>query len=186
MLQALKAWKKPVPADNQVDCPYIKTQGLHCLFDKANWKDLLELNRPAILEFTLASEEKRYALLTGVRQGQALLRFDADVSFPLAEVLNLWNGYYLMLWQSPRPGMTDISPLQISGNVLWLRQQLNADNRLPQTANPQLFDGSLKTEVINFQRRHHLTADGIVGARTLIHLDNAAGAADSPHLEITD
>ena len=186
LLQALKVWKKTIPADNRVDCPYMKTVGLHCLFDKANWKDLLELDRPAILEFSLPSEEKRYALLTGVRQGQAMLRLDSDASIPLAEVLNLWNGYYLMLWQSPRPGLTDLAPQQISNNVLWLRQRLNPENRMAPGVNPLLFDESLKSEVINFQRRHHLTADGIVGARTLIHLDNGAGAVDSPHLEITE
>jgi len=187
MIQALKVWKKTVPAENQVDCHYIAAEGLQCLFDKANWKDLLELDRPAILEFSLPSEEKRYALLTGVDKGQPILRFNEDLRFPLADLLNAWNGYYLILWQSPRPGMLEIAPQQLSSNVPWLRRQLNVTTGAAVNADqPLFFDESLKTQLIDFQRRHHLTADGIAGARTLIHLDNSTGAADSPHLKITD
>lgn len=187
MIQALKIWKKSLPADNRADCRYMETVGLHCLFDKANWKDMLELDRPAVLEFSLANDEKRYALLTGVRKGQPVIRFDDEIAFPLADVLNLWNGYYLILWQPPRPGMTEIIPRQTSTNVLWLRQQLSAITGAGINVNePLFFDEALKTQVINFQRQHHLTTDGIAGARTLIHLDNSTGAGDSPHLEITE
>lgn len=187
MLQALKAWNKAVPAETQVDCRYVATLGLHCLFDKANWKELLELNRPAILEFSLPSEEKRYGLLTGVRNGQPLIRFNDDLTFPLADVLNFWDGYYLVLWKPSRPGAVGIAPQQLSTNVLWLRQQLNAATGSPiSTKQPLYFDESLKAEVIHFQRQHHLAADGIVGARTLIHLENDIGDVDSLHLEITD
>jgi general secretion pathway protein A len=139
------------------------------------------------LEFSLPSEEKRYALLTGVDKGQPILRFNEDLRFPLADLLNAWNGYYLILWQSPRPGMLEIAPQQLSSNVPWLRRQLSvATGAAVNAEQPLFFDESLKTQLIDFQRRHHLTADGIAGARTLIHLDNSTGAADSPHLKITD
>lgn len=187
MIEALKVWKKAVPAETPVDCGYMGTVGLHCLFDKATWKDLLELDRPAILEFSIAAEEKRYALLTGVDKGQPIIRFNDDLSFPLADLLNAWNGYYLILWQPPRSGMLEIAPQQLSGNVLWLRQQLSAATGIAARGDqPLFFDEPLKTQLIDFQRRHHLTADGIAGARTLIHLDNSTGAAGSPHLKITD
>ena len=187
MIQALKAWQKTVPADNRIDCNYLETVGLHCLSDKSDWKELLELDRPAILEFLLPSEERRYVLLTGVFKGHPVLRFNEDLIFPLAEVLNFWNGHYLVLWQSPRSGMVDIAPQQLSSNVLWLRKQLSAamgeDSHADQ---PLFFDESLKAQLINFQRQHHLTADGVAGARTLIHLDNQTGAAGSLHLEMTN
>lgn len=187
MLQALKTWKKALPADNRADCNYMKTVGLRCLFDKTNWKDMLELDRPAILEFSSANEEKRYALLTGIQGGQPVIRFNDDLTFPLADVLDLWDGYYLILWQPPRPDMTEIIPRQTSADVLWLRQQLSAITGTGINVNePLFFDETLKKQVINFQHRHHLTADGIAGARTLIHLDNSTGAGDSPHLTFKD
>ncbi|MGZ5000768.1 MAG: peptidoglycan-binding protein, partial [Methylomonas sp.] len=187
MIQALKVWNKTVPAENQVDCNYMARVGLQCLFDKANWTDLLELDRPAILEFSLPSEEKRYGLLTGMRNGQPVIHFNDDLTFPLAEVQSFWDGYYLMLWKPSRPGVLEIAPQQLSTNVLWLRQQLSAVTGTPiGTGQPLLFDEALKAQVIKFQRQHRLEADGIVGARTFIHLENDIGAVDSPHLNITD
>jgi general secretion pathway protein A len=180
---ALKLWGKPLP-DKQIDCETAKTVGLNCLFDKGNWKDLLTFNRPAILEFSLSPEVKRYALLTVVKDGQPTLTFDEPLTFPLADVLSFWDGYYVLLWQLPRPEMNMIFPGQSSDNVLWLRQQLTAiDGISEETERPQFFDANLKARVINFQRTHHLTQDGKVGVKTIFHLDNATGAKSSPHLK---
>ncbi len=183
----LKIWGKSIPANKQADCQYAGTVGLQCLFDKANWQQLLTLDRPAILEFSISADEKRYAVLTGIRHGQPVLRFAEDIALPLADVLSIWNGYYLMLWQPPRPGLTKIAPQQTSDVVPWLRQQMDAiDGSHEPTKQPLFFDDVLKARVIAFQRQNQLTADGIVGPRTIIHLDNATGAGDSPHLASTD
>jgi general secretion pathway protein A len=187
MAEMLKIWKKNQAPDNTSDCKYTASIGLHCLLDKASWGELLALDRPAILEFTLSSGLKRYALLIGVNNGQPVIRFNDDITFPLNEVLDLWKGYYLILWQSPIPGMINIIPEQVSGNVLWLRKQLSSVTGVSTAAKqPLLYDKPLKEQVIAFQRRHTITADGIAGARTLIHLDNETGAYGSPHLKITD
>lgn len=187
MLQALKVWQKPLPSDGGIDCDYVASSDLYCLFDKGSWKDLLALDRPAILQFSLLPEQKRYALLIGVDKGQAVIRFKDDLRFPLADVLNLWDGHFLLFWRSPRPDMTLIAPQKISSNVAWLREQLNAQDKTPASRNPPLFfDEALKAQVIEFQHRHHLLEDGIVGAQTLIHLDNQTGAATSPHLKMTE
>jgi len=187
MIQALKLWKKNLPTDNQANCKYFAAQELHCLSAKAHWHGLLQLDRPVILEFSSSSEEKRYALLVGVSKGQPLIRFNGDLSFPLDEVLNLWTGNYILPWQSPRPGMMEIAPKQKSTNVLWLRRQLSAaTGQTTASDEPLIFDASLKSQVINFQRKYHLLADGLVGARTLILLDNTTGAVNSQHLKISD
>jgi general secretion pathway protein A len=157
---------------------------LNCLFDRGNWKDILAFNRPAILEFSLSPEIKRYALLTAIKAGQPTLAFEQDVTFPLADVLSFWDGYYLLLWQSPIPAMKAIYPGQSSVNVEWLRQQLAAVDGVSQgTKLPQFFDADLKARVISFQQARHLMPDGKVGAKTIVHLDNATGAKGSPHLK---
>lgn len=188
MRQALKVWQKPLPTDGRIDCDYVASLGLHCLSDNASWKDLLALDRPAILQFSLPPEQKRHALLIGVDKGQAIFRFDDDLRFPIADVLKVWDGHFLLFWRSPRPDMTIIAPLKISSNVAWLREQLSAGTGETQdSTGPSLFfDDALKANVIEFQHRHHLLEDGIVGAQTLIHLDNQTGADTSPHLEITE
>lgn len=181
---ALKLWGKKAPTTQKANCNYVQKIGLLCLFGRDNWQDMLAFNRPAILEFSLPPGTKRYVLLTAVQEGQPILHFEQDQTFPLADVLSLWDGYYLQLWQPPRPGMKVISPGQSSNNVEWLRQQLaTVDGINLETKRPQFFDAHLKARVIKFQQAHHLTPDGKVGVQTIIHLDNATGAKGSPHIK---
>ena len=185
--ETLKIWGKALPESHPVECNDVLAAGLNCLFGKASWQEVLAMNRPVILEFSLIAEEKRYAVLTGIRQSQSMVQLHGDKEFPLADVLKYWNGYYLMVWKSPRPDMKRIYPGQNSENVLWLRQQLSVINEIQEPANnPQFFDEPLKQRVINFQHQNHLLEDGIAGAQTIIYLDNISGSADSPHLKITD
>jgi general secretion pathway protein A len=187
LAETLKIWGKELPAIHPSNCDDVQAAGLNCLPGKAGWKEVLAMNRPVILEFSLPAGEKRYAVLTGIRQSQSLVQFHGNMAFPLAEVLRFWDGYYLVLWKSPRPDMKLIYPSQSSDNVLWLRQQLNVINGTQETANnPRFFDEPLKKRVIDFQRRNHLFEDGVAGAQTIIYLDNISGSADSPHLKITD
>lgn len=180
----LKLWGKEAPTTQKVDCNTVQKTGLSCLFGRDNWQDMLAFNRPAILEFSLSPGIKRYALLKAVQEGQPTLHFEQDITFPLADVLSLWDGYYLLLWQPPRPGMKVISPGQSSDNVEWLRQQLAAvDGVSQETKRPQFFDADLKARVIHFQQARHLTPDGKVGVQTIIQLDNATGAKGTPHLK---
>jgi general secretion pathway protein A len=181
---ALKLWGKETSTNKPVDCNYAQQLGMNCLFDKGNWKDLLAYNRPVVLEFSLSPDLKRYALLTAIKNGQPTLTFEHDKVFPLGDVLSFWDGYYVMLWQPPKPAMAMLFPGQSSENVAWLRQQLTKiDGISAVTKNPQFFDAALKARVINFQRAHHLAQDGKVGMQTIFHLDNATGAQDSPHLK---
>lgn len=179
----LKLWGKEIPPDQPIDCDYAKKIGLNCLFDKGNWKDLLTYNRPAILEFSVSAEVKRYAVLSGLKNGQPLLSFDGIHSFPLADMLSYWEGYYVLIWRPPI-SVKMLFPGQSSEQVLWLRKKLaDIDGMKPTTNNPNLFDNDLKNRVINFQRTHHLQQDGKVGMQTIFHLDTATGAQGSPHLK---
>jgi general secretion pathway protein A len=167
-----------------MDCNHVQKVGLLCQFGKGNWKDILDFKRPTIMEFSFPGDIKRYALLTEIKAGQPVFRFDLDKTFPLAEVLSFWDGYYLLIWQLPKPGVKVIVPGQTSVNVAWLRQQLiRVDGIDEETSNPQFFDEALKARVVKFQKTHHLTADGKVGLQTLFHLDNATGANGSPKLK---
>lgn len=187
LLETLKIWGKAPSVLQSADCNVVQINGLNCLFGKASWQELLAMNRPVILEFFLPDGEKHYRVLTGIRQHQALVQLQGDEEFPLADVVKNWNGYYLLVWKSPRPGMKAIYPEQSSDHVLWLRQQLNVINDVQETVTkPQFFDQPLKQRVLDFQRRNHLLEDGITGAQTIIYLDNMTGSADSPHLKITD
>ncbi len=187
LISALKLWDKPIPESNQVDCTYVKTTGLRCVFGKTTWKDMLALNRPVILEFSLAGKEKRHALLTGFGQNQAMIHFKDNVTFPVADVQKHWNGYYLMLEPASIVDFRPIYPRQSSDNVLWLRRLLTSiDGKTEAAELPRFYDDHLVARVISFQHQHQLPEDGKVGDQTLAHLKKLASSLDSHHLEITD
>ena len=187
LTSALKIWGKPIPENHQVDCHYVETTGLRCVFGKVNWKDMLTINRPAILEFSLTGEEKRHALLTGFGQNQSMIHFKDNMNFPVAEALKYWNGYYLILEQPPNPDGKLIIPHQTSDNVLWLRHLLTSiDGKIEAVEQPRFYDNNLVARVMNFQHRHQLPEDGKVGDKTMAQLKNIARGHDFPHLEITD
>ncbi|MDT4290487.1 AAA family ATPase [Methylomonas sp. MO1] len=186
LAESLKTWHLSSPPGRAADCATVAALGLSCLFGKGNWQELLSLNRPAILAFSDPTGAKRYVLLTGIDHDSAIVRLKDTVNIPLAELLTIWDGNYLLLWRLPHPGVTEIAPPQQSAAVLWLREQLGKINGKPAgDMASQVFDETLKAELIAFQHRQHLTPDGIAGARTLIQLDNQSGASASPHLAIT-
>jgi len=185
---ALKALgKKAAPPPGPVDCETIKALGVLCQLGKASWKELLAIKRPAILEFVLLNEEKRYALLTGIKEDKPVLLAGDQHDFALADVLQHWNGYYLVLWEPLMADSRTIFPGQESDKVIWLRQRLALfDGLSPPVAAPQTYDQALQARVIKFQHQHHLQEDGAVGAQTLFYLDNLTEAPNQPHLNLTD
>jgi general secretion pathway protein A len=184
MNKALKLLGKEAQAGEEIGCESLQKRGLNCMVGWGNWKDLLAFNRPIVLEFSLSPEKKRYALLTAIKDDQPVFTSDQPATFPLADVLSHWDGYYLLLWKSPVPEMKMLSPGQSSENVAWLRQQMTEIDGIRQNSKtPQYFDANLKARVISFQQAHHLMADGKVGMQTIFHLDNATGAKGSLHLK---
>ena len=187
LISALKIWGKPIPMSNQVDCHYVETMGLRCVFGKANWKDILTMNRPAIMEFSLSGEKKRHALLTGYGQKQSMIHFKDNMIFPVADALKSWNGYYLIIEPPASPDAKLIYPHQTSDNILWLRYMLNSvDGKSETVKQPRFYDDNLVTRVINFQHQHQLPEDGKVGENTMAQLKKIASGLDFPHLKITD
>ncbi len=126
-------------------------------------------------------------MLAGLGQNQSMIRFKDNMTFPVADVLKYWNGYYLILEQPLIPDVKLIRPHQTSDDVLWLRHLLNSvDGKIEAAAQPRFYDDNLVARVMNFQHQHQLLEDGMVGDNTMTHLKNIARSLDFPHLEITD
>jgi general secretion pathway protein A len=160
-------------------CKDVGAVNLVCLFDKTDWNTLTGLNRPVIMEFTLPTADKSYALLIGLKQGNPVFQFDKHISFPLTEVLKSWDGHYLMLWQPPVANITEVFPNTFSDVVLWVRRYLG---HVKAQGNANLFDLRLAQAVMSFQQSKGLTPDGIIGPRTFIHLKNDNPLDVSPKL----
>ena len=166
-----KLWGKEI--SQETGCTEIEKTGLQCLLDRSDWKGLIALNRPVILELSPPESEKVYALLLGLKQQNPVFYANENKTFFIEEALTLWDGYYLVLWQPPVENIAYASLGQSDEVVLWIRKQLAINQQNTMTdLNSDYFDENLKTEVIKFQQQHNLTPDGIVGPRTFIHLSN--------------
>lgn len=187
ILNTLELFGKVYQGTEPVDCAAVRALGLNCLFGKTNWKDLLEMDRPVILEFLLNSDSRRHALLASIRKGQPVMRVDEESTFALSDLLRYWNGYYLILWESPVSDLRVIHPGTQSEAVLWLRQQLALfDGVTDEETMPQFFDSVLTARVKKFQHHYNLTEDGIAGPQTLIYLDNLNEAGRSIRLQTNE
>ena len=169
---------------DNLNCDQLKTLGFDCLFDQSNWKNLIAFNRPVIMEFSISATENIYGLLSGLKGNNAIFQFNNEtVSFPIEQVLAVWNGYYLLVWQPPIKNIKFIFPQQTSNAVLWLREQLPVGKgAIPKSKQADFFDNELKIQVIEFQTQHKLAGDGIVGLRTFIQLQNNDPKNNDPKL----
>ncbi len=155
---------------------------VNCLADQTSWRALLALNRPAVIELADSQADKHYLLLVAVKDGQPVFRHQGqEIRFPLHEILALWQGFYLLIWQSPLAKVETINPGEQSAAVVWLRQQLDViQGNVVHGGASDYFDAALQKRVLDFQQTQQLQADGIVGPRTMIHLQNAASGSEIP------
>nr|WP_305909629.1 ExeA family protein [Methylomarinum sp. Ch1-1]MDP4522556.1 AAA family ATPase [Methylomarinum sp. Ch1-1] len=173
--------------ETEPDCAQLP---LNCLADQGTWRELVALNRPTLMEFVVEPGEKRYLLLIAVKNGQPLFWHQGqEIRFTLHEVLTLWRGDFLLLWQSPLEKVDIVYPKQQSPAVSWIRDRLDPELKQGgETTSGQAdyFDPVLRESVRNFQQTRQLQADGIVGPRTMIHLQNLTTNDYGPRLQIND
>lgn len=176
-----------VPFVEPVDCTNLKGLGLQCEFNRATWHTLKALNSPVIMEFALPDNIKRYALLTGIKGGQPVFNGNPQWVFSLANVLSFWNGYYLLLEEPALAEAKPVFPNQQSGAVVWLRRQLDLlEDKQSYSRQPDFFDEALRARVIEFQRRHSLDQDGVVGSRTIARILQQRVQKAAPQLQIIE
>ena len=165
-------WDVKVGPEERLTCESAQTHGLACLAHRGNWRQLTRFNHPAVLEFSSKAGGKRYALITAFDGGDPVIVLDGRrEEVPLGELLPHWDGYFVLLWRPPAPGVTLLAEWSAPGQIARLRAQLAGDpgNDVPLEATGG-FDDEVKAAVISFQRRHGLVTDGIVGPQTLITL----------------
>jgi general secretion pathway protein A len=82
-----------------------------------------------------------------------------------------------MLWETPPNYRGEIRPGARGPEVQWLDKQLAVlQGRKTREGKALTYDDSLVKQVKEFQKSVALTSDGIVGPKTIIQLDTAAGS----------
>jgi general secretion pathway protein A len=158
-----------VPVDSGI-CRALRGEGLECYRGTADWEQLRQMNRPAILVLDLDGQ-KRHVLLTRLDGQQAeLAALGGRQPLPLAALDAAWSGEFLLLWRRETPD-TLIGPQTRGESVVWLRKRLAAISRQPLNGPLSgFFDPELGEAVRRFQAFRGLDVDGVAGIRTLIAL----------------
>ncbi len=159
-------------------CEKARDAGLRCLSGQGTWETLENMNRPALIPLDAPDGGRLQALLSRSDGETVTLEVgESAVTAARDEVLSHWSGDYLILWKPPPTYRRSLKLGTRGADVAWLKARL-AEIRgdSAEVAKDDVFDAELKAEIIAFQESRPLVVDGIVGARTLIQLNNAAGA----------
>lgn len=183
-----KTWDVDISGSPGSDlCQLAITKNLKCLRNSGNLNSLRRLNRPGVMIFINGKGKAIYAAITALYRDQAIINFDGEArTISLSELESNWYGGYTVLWRVPKEFQRTIRPGSSGTDVAWLARQLtilkghNPANDLLMT-----YDKGLRDIVEEFQLKSGLIADGIVGPRTVIHINTEVGLI-VPVLNIRD
>ncbi|MDA8164182.1 MAG: AAA family ATPase [Desulfobacteraceae bacterium] len=167
-----------IPYDGEKDgeaCRFAVSRGLRCLEQNGGWEALRRFNEPAVLQ--LGEGDRRFfAALTGVDGETALLTAGAATSrVRVSDLGAAWQGEFVLLWRPPPVYRHSIRPGESEPLVSWLADRLARIDGQGPGAGGDLYDGQMAQRVKAFQLKAGLDPDGVVGPRTLIHINTAAG-----------
>jgi general secretion pathway protein A len=164
-------------------CKAGAAEGFECLFQTGNWPKLRRYNLPAILELLLPNGLRRQVVLCGLSKETATLIInERRYECPILEIDRLWDGSFILLWKPPFAAQKLSSGAQ-GEQVQWVQHALNQLDGLPSdTPVSGVYDDSVVTRVISFQRKNALIPDGRVGSETLIRLVLALKGSHVPML----
>ena len=182
-------WHAHLDATAGEACEQAVAAGLACVYQKGTWGQLRGLNRPAILQLSDDNGVAHQVAVATVTDGNAYLALGIELhEVTLASLSRYWNGDFLVLWRPQLAGQHTISAGMHSNAVSWLRNSLGAAQnntpgmQPPATSTKDFFDDALTQQVADFQREHHLTADGVAGVQTQVALDALINRDNGPLL----
>jgi general secretion pathway protein A len=95
------------------------------------------------------------------------------------EISKRWYGDYMLLWQAPPGYRAKILPGSRGPDVQWIERQLAfTQGRADKTGQDTMYGEDLIRQVKKFQLEKGLVPDGVAGAQTIIHLNNAVGSSE--------
>ncbi|MEE8057259.1 MAG: AAA family ATPase [Pseudomonadales bacterium] len=140
------------------------------------WQALLAYNRPAVLTLITRSKMQVYATLVAVKNGQAILSHNGETSsMSLHQLGEIWSGDFIFIWQ---PAAFYTGPIAIRSQgpmVKWLAEKFAELDGQKTLLAEQTFNASLQQRVNIFQQENLLQADGVVGLKTLLKLNEQLG-----------
>ncbi len=174
---------RPLLNASESGCKAGAAYGLECLFQTGNWPKLRRFDLPALLELVTPAGARYRATLVQLGSETATLAIGGrQYAFPLAEIDQVWDGAFILLWKPPFT-MREVSLGARGEEVLWLRRALDRlEGKKSTDAVSDIFDDSLRQRILAFQRERSLIPDGYVGSETLVRLSLASDGANAPSI----
>ncbi|MCP5304295.1 MAG: AAA family ATPase [Chromatiaceae bacterium] len=172
-------------ATDEQACAQAPGGGLSCLQGAGSWGLLRRFDRPAVLLLQADDGRTVAVVLLRIDGDRVAVEVDGEALWiPAGEIESRWYGAYRLLWKTPPSGNLVLRPGMRGAGVRWLRERVAKANYPADaaTADPALYDESLKVAVEALQRAHGLVADGIAGAHTFIVLNNLVADPEIPYL----
>ena len=165
-------------------CTRARTVGLQCLQGKGTWRTLYYLNRPALITLTSPKGDRIHGVITAHTGQTITLNLGGPEMAVEAESLSpYWSGEFLLLWKPPAIFRRNIKAGLRGRDVAWVKRRMaEVRGEKPASDKVAFFNSQLKERVLAFQAKRLLKKDGIVGVRTLIHLNTVANASGTPLL----
>lgn len=131
------------------------------------------IDRPGLVVLDEGDGLLKSYLLTQLNEDSiTLITKDGEIYFDLEQFLNRWTGSFLYLWRPHKE-----FDLLMQGNIdklamHWLQEKLSlGGDGIEKVITGGRYTEAVKDQVIEFQRRNNLDADGIVGRQTLMRLN---------------
>lgn len=183
--ELFRRWNATYDPSRGTICAQAESQRLRCLYlSRGSIGELRRLNLPAILTLTDAHGGDHQVVLTGLDYDEAVLSVgDRHERIDVSELTHYWYGMNLLLWKPMLLDTDSLAPGVRGDGVRWLRDSLRQILHTPiPTVDPLYFDDELAARVREFQRRHRLTVDAVVGAQTQIVIQTELGLPGIPLL----
>jgi general secretion pathway protein A len=163
------------PKRDALPCRQAEAYGMRCFRGQGGLPTLRLIDQPAILSVTEGGAPVLVTLIGLEAQFARVALAGVERRVSLGELVEAWDGDFVLLWRPPAAFGTGLVPNQQSAAVAWLRESLARIDGRP-AGSGTVFDADLAGRVRRFQLAEGMPADGLVGSRTAIRLNVRSGA----------
>ncbi|MDB5797798.1 MAG: peptidoglycan-binding protein [Paucimonas sp.] len=173
-----KDWGVP-PRAGLDACTAAVGHDLHCYRGRGGLAELRLLDRPAVLRLRGDANQSRYVLLRGMSPGYASVEHrGGEAQLPLMALEARFTGEFSTFWRMPAAFRSELRAGERGADVDWVAARLAALGGEATPDAPASLDRKMLRRVRQFQLLQGLEADSVIGPRTWMRLNAAAGVPE--------
>ncbi len=164
-------------------CMRAESNGLACIYETGGLENLINYNRPAVLELIDNFGKKRMAVASSIDENSITLDMAGNLhTFSLTELQDRWRGNFVLFWRLPPDGSKILESGMQNSDVAWLASRLDIIDGLEPLEYGDTFSENLEQRILQYQSDRGLPADGKADPRTLIKLAVEVDSSQTPTL----